>query len=109
MNKYNPSTVVALHEEIESLRQQLADHIKREVMLRDALSLAYTNEGGYHEWKETASSALAATDDLKDVRLCHAEPALYLYQKTGKTLHPSRLEESRKETWEPLYRAWEQK
>jgi len=91
-----------MNETIESLRQQLVamtadrddclalaklnfakclDSQKREVMLRDALSLAYTNEGGYHEWKETASSALAATDDLENVRLCEKEPVCWIHRR----------------------------
>jgi hypothetical protein len=56
--------------ETESLRQQLADSQKREVMLRDALRFyksALTAD-------DVAGVALAATADFSKYVLCHAEP-----------------------------------
>jgi len=99
--------------EIEALRQQLANSQKREVMLRDALSLAYTNEGGYHEWKETASSALAATADLENVRLCEKEPVCWIHRRgnyADASLCPL-CDGDISRGWEQdqLYRAWEPK
>ena len=71
----------ACDEQVVSLRQQLADHIRREVMLRDALHFAHEELRGWHEEATgedynsiEINEALAATADLKDVILCHAEP-----------------------------------
>ena len=102
---------------IESLRQQLADHIKREVMLRDALDRLICMDVAYQRGPvvvaavELAVEALAATADLSGVILCHAEPIAHMYQhdETGRTTFvamPDRMSERR---WYeiPLYRAWE--
>jgi predicted transcriptional regulator len=62
--EYVVSVTRKAKDEIKSLRQQLADHIKREVILRDALR---------HLWNERtpdsldeAGEALAATADLDE-------------------------------------------
>ncbi len=61
----------------ESLRQQLADSQKCEVMLRVALERLVTERraglASLEGW-DAAREALAATADLKDMILCHAEP-----------------------------------
>ena len=68
-----------LKEEIESLRKQLAAHIKREVMLRDAVNAIWDNP----HWKphgmpvvivHQLQEALAATADLDGLILCEKEP-----------------------------------
>jgi hypothetical protein len=71
-------------------QEKLSDHIKREVMLRDAL---------HHLWNERtpdsldeAGEALSATADLEGFRLCNADPVIFSDRQT-----------------EPLYRAWEPK
>lgn len=50
--------------------------------------------------------ALAATDDLSGLILCHAKPAAW---KTVEMLHPPVTEEQRRASDVPLYRAWEPK
>ena len=104
----------ALNEEIESLRQQLADHIKREVMLRDALA-KYRYIADPSDWsKHPADKAISATADLDGLILCEKEPVEFRWklrsngfvQHTEKLLHTSS-----KHLWDitPLYRAWEPK
>jgi len=123
-----PDDIIAAADLIEFLRQQLADHIKREVMLRDALGelVALKNLKDRAEsaedsstnaycgteyatrkpaaWK-SAKEALAATADLKDVILCHAEP---ITLASGVTLNTTKGYIHIR-TGDSLYRAWEQK
>ena len=72
-----------LQDENEALRQQLADHIKREVMLRDALETCEVGDFStghviYPSFDEKlVNEALAATADLSGLVLCDAEPAGY--------------------------------
>ena len=70
----------------ESLRQQLADSQKCEVMLRVALERLVTERraglASLEGW-DAAREALAATADLKDMILCHAEPVAYLDANYG--------------------------
>lgn len=61
-------------EEIESLRQQLADHIKCEVMLREFVKLLRDYIPASAVGNMTMQQALAATADLDGLILCHAEP-----------------------------------
>ena len=62
------------------LENQLADHIKREVMLRDALHDYKWNkdEWGFIKCVTEIIEALAATADLKGLRVCHAKPSAWL-------------------------------
>ncbi len=63
----------ALNEKYESLRQQLADHIKREVLLRVKLSeIAWSNDSKWQS--DCAKEALAVTADLDGLILCEKEP-----------------------------------
>ncbi len=75
-----------LQNENESLRQQLADSQKCEVMLRVALERLVTERraglASLEGW-DAAREALAATADLKDMILCHAEPVAYLDANYG--------------------------
>ena len=63
MNKANPSTVIALNEEIESLRQQLETSQKREVLLRDALDQLLDDMGddGHCVCEAAKQQAIEAT------------------------------------------------
>ena len=65
MSKANPSTVVALNDEIESLRQQLADSQKQVTLLRGLL-LRYRTETppahSPHMICHLVDEALAATE-----------------------------------------------
>ena len=96
---------------VESMRQQLAERDNQVARLREVMTqIADRLDAQQQPFSAQAlREALADTDDLKGVRLCRAEPSLYFYPPTGKTLHPSRIEESRRETWKPLYRALDQK
>jgi hypothetical protein len=72
--------------EVDTLRQQLASREAQIVMLRDVIEKIADNHGAYGPFPEAnnplwgpmaiiaAREALAATADLKDVRLCHAKP-----------------------------------
>jgi len=136
------SDLAAAGQMIESLRQQLAlatqesgayreaqdraceerdDHIKREVMLRDALDYvihdlklrADLNEDdpGVIELGDgalqQAEEALAATADLKDVILCHAEPVGWIGK--GPRDGRGRFIEYGVSALTPFYCAWEPK
>jgi len=109
-------------EEIESLRQQLADTKlvlgqamttvddiqKSNVMLRDAIKFWMQAEGNYDLMKadKKFQEALASTADLKDVILCHAEPVAIVRVESFNTLRW--LVESLPNGTK-LYRAWEPK
>ncbi len=67
------SDLAAAGQMIESLRQQLADSQKREVMLRDVLQF-YMNNGICEPLYHRAQAALAATADLDKFVLCEKEP-----------------------------------
>ena len=66
--------------EADNLHQQLSDHIKREVMLREALETCEVGDFStghviYPSFDEKlVNEALAATADLDCLILCHAEP-----------------------------------
>jgi len=97
------------HKVIAELRQQLADSQKREVMLREALDHVV---GMKHSFVTTklCEAALAATADLKDVILCHAEPRAWNETITGRLATSDDHHRSRfPMCYEPLYRAWEPK
>ena len=89
----------------DELSEQLADSKKQVVMLREALAEQGTDNDDAWILKETA---LAATDDLKDVILCHAEPVGWCG-----TSGVGELIVSKSKVWNflttPLYRAWEPK
>jgi len=85
------------------VEQQLAASQKREVMLRDRLQDALWGETW---WRVEAEKALAATTDLKDVILCHAEPAAIVYRDYGGN---GAILQTELADDEPLYRAWEPK
>ena len=59
---------------ILELESKLSDHIKREVMLRDKIDWLRRYGCKDDLAFRVAQDALAATDDLKGLRLCHAEP-----------------------------------
>lgn len=78
------------------------DHIKREVMLR-AIASDFVKQ--YPMFANRADmQALATTADLKDVRLCHADPFSW---------YSTELDEFRDDEDQyfslPVYRAWEPK
>jgi len=96
--------------EIESLRQQLADSQKQVVMLREALE--------YHQAQtrpiQRTEEALAATDDLDGLILCEKKPFEFRWElrSNGFVQHTEKLLHTiSKDLWDitPLYRAWEQK
>jgi regulator of replication initiation timing len=101
----------AAEQECESLRQQLADefdkrealdneladHIKREVMLRKALYNIKTYADSIDDADNLCEEALTATADLDGLILCDADHVSFLH------------EESLDEYTIPLYRAWEPK
>jgi len=94
--------------EIESLRQQLSDSQKREVMLRTALEDFLKQYP--HMAKGYLLDALAATDDLNDLILCHAEPVAWItpeyftaFSKQGFVVVTHKIAPD----LVPLYRAWE--
>ena len=103
----------------ESLRQQLDDSQKREVMLRQSLSnlLWAASERDkknrirqFDGFMENAREALAATADLKDVILCHVEPRAWNETITRRLATSDDPHRSRfPMCYEPLYRAWEPK
>ena len=94
------------------LEQKLADHIKREVMLRNALE-HYTIGGS--NYSKMAQEALAATDDMKDVILCHAKPSGFEHRSVERPeiqfLEKRSDQNGYRGEWKitPLYRAWEPK
>jgi hypothetical protein len=100
------------------LEEKIADHLKREVMLRDALTVMVRN-GQKQGWNDSYKSdmaqskkALAATDDLDGLILCHAEPVGYGREiiTPGNKISIGWLWlESPKEHYIPVYRAWEPK
>jgi len=109
-----------LKQEIESLRQQLDDHIKREVMLRDALETCEVGDFStghviYPSFDEKlVNEALAATDDLDGLILCDAVEVGWI--GTGPRDRRCEFSESkpansvmRDFNMKPLYRAWEPK
>lgn len=62
MNPTVLDQIVRQQEEIESLRQQISDHIKREVMLRDALKEIrddFDCDSDSHKYGTTCRSCLA--------------------------------------------------
>ena len=101
--------------EIESLRQQLTDSQKREVMLRDAVNAIWDNP----HWKphgmpvvivHQLQEALAATADLENVRLCEKEPVGYdVKTMDGKKMLMRSFCNLVGHKSESLYRAWEPK
>jgi len=107
----------------DELSGQLTDSQKREVMLRDALhaiaiEIATENLSAITVLKKCfrmADEALAATADLKDVILCHANPVAWIGQGleplVPEDLDKLRLQEPGLSTLydTPLYRAWEPK
>jgi len=93
------SVIDCAMQEIESLRQQLADSLKREVMLREALEKCRDQQVVNTTTFQIATKALAASVDLENVRLCEKEPVAWL--NNGEAYpYPEGL---------PLYRAWEPK
>lgn len=94
------------HKEIESLRQQLADSQKREVMLRNALD--YANSilvESYDHVIHSVVKALAATADMKDVILCEKKPVARKISYGSLVFLEGYAELSEGTS---LYRAWEQ-
>jgi hypothetical protein len=99
---------------IESLREQLADCKKQNVMLRGYLEqLACLGNGDQHGnsiGNDIAIKALAATADLDGLILCHAEPCRddgrcqYAIDHGAEGL--GHCPEGK--CCMPLYRAWEQ-
>lgn len=86
-------------EEIETLRQKLADSQKQVILLRDALR---------HLWNErtpdsldAAGEALVATDDMSQYILCEKDPVAW----ENSELYPEIVDHQRRTTDEPLYRA----
>lgn len=71
--------VADLMGDVNRLGQQLDDHLKREVMLRDALHwIACQPASGAIQCR--ATEALADTADLGDVRLCEKEPVGMMHE-----------------------------
>lgn len=114
------------HKEVEELKQQLADHIKREVMLRDGLKRANDLlRISYDYFSPLIREAIAATADLDGLIVCHAEPVAWqTFDGEGGYDYRSyednedyrddyiKRNSSQKfyENWViPLYRAWEPK
>ncbi len=100
------------HKEVEELKQQLADHIKREVMLRDGLKRADDLlTTSYDHVSPLVREALAATTDLDGLILCHAEPVAEVKKHTGSLNDMAIIVWSGKQPAEgtQLYRAWEPK
>jgi len=106
--------------EIESLRQQISDHIKREVMLRDALETCEVGDFStghviYPSFDEKlVNEALAATAELDGLILCEKKPFEFRWElrSNGFVQHTEKLLHTiSKDLWDitPLYRAWEQK
>ena len=96
------------NKEVESLRQQLNDSQKREVMLREVVNrniecIHFEDTGPEAELCVVFSrEALAATADMKDVILCHAEPAAIVYRDYGRN---GAILQTELADDEPLYRA----
>ena len=100
---------MTMREVILEMKQQLSDHIKRKMILRSAIGAWDRAEPDELQAAECGLlKALAATDDLKDVRLCHAEPIGWCG-----TSGVGELIVSKSKIWNflttPLYRAWEPK
>ena len=97
------------HVEIQnSLRHQLHDAIKREVMMRDSLEKLsdFAKVGSLEMY--ISEEALAATTDLDGLILCENNPVgFYLNREEFFDDWYSSVQLSEK--WEPLYRAWEPK
>ena len=111
----------------ESLHQQLADHIKRELMLLEFVQKIKKQTPEKPDYWSSCSQcehnsnegedileALAATADLDGLILCHAEPVRYIYEfkdYAGGTVLSSNLAYEGQVTIAtiPLYRAWEPK
>ena len=94
-------TCATRENEVISLEQAHADHLKREVMLREALTESrreldscqkviwlasdYGFDPAYVKGAQASirktDEALAATADLDGVILCHAEPVAWLHEK----------------------------
>lgn len=99
---------------VESLRQQLSDHLKREVVLREVLKESVTIVGrglSIDVWTK-GQEALADTDDLSVYILCERVPVAFFYEHavTKETVLSRILDdESRKRGWKTtiLYSAWE--
>ena len=105
------------HKEVEELKQQLDGHIKREVMLRYAISWCrkVTVDLDIHD---ALDHALAATDDLGGLILCHAEPIAWqsyhnraMPELSVEFDEPELVKSFNDDVvWKkPLYRAWEPK
>jgi len=95
------------HKEVEELKQQLADHIKREVMLRDKIDW-FRRYGCKDDLAfRVAQDALASTADFSKYVLCHAEPACHVADLASNVR--GRFIEYGVSALTPLYRAWEPK
>ena len=117
--------IEAQGEEIESLRQQLSDHIKREVMLRDALKYSrHQCEGlrvwggmswSYHPFQakrifDACEEALAAATDLDGLILCKKKPTAWCQDVTYEMAPEFAFSWVETQIHDfPLYRAWEPK
>ncbi len=66
----------------DEARQQLAAAQADSIRLREALTGVLWNEN-QDALRDIAREALAATDNLNDVILCHAEPVAYLDANYG--------------------------
>ena len=100
--------------EIESLHQQLSDHIKREVMLLDALKEIrddFDCDSDSHKYGTTCRSclareALAVTADLDGLILCEKKPFARKISYGSLVFLEGYAELSEGTS---LYRAWEPK
>lgn len=126
--------IPAVGEYVAQVEQQLADHIKREVMLRDALEAQVARDKrvsyercfdcdypqkcshatgclGIKDHSPIAKKALAATDDLGGLILCEKEPVAEVKKHTGSLKDMAIIVWSGEQPAEgtQLYRAWEPK
>jgi predicted RNase H-like nuclease (RuvC/YqgF family) len=85
-----------LEEELESLRQQLAESQKQVTMLRGTVSWVKENVTYSRPMNTRLDEALASTADLDGLILCHAHPVFEKWIVSG----------GKKVS---LYRAWEPK
>jgi len=111
----SPETYKTLMEERQETLRELSDHLKREVMLRDGLKRADDLlRTSYDHVSPLIREALATTDDLKDVRLCHAEPVAWIDGGDLRELGNGNDRQyslwcENQDRMVPLYRAWEPK
>jgi hypothetical protein len=110
------STAEMHMDEAESLRNQLSDHIKREVMLRDALETCKVGDFStghviYPSFDEQlVNNALAATDDLDGLILCKKKPTAWCQDVTYEMAPKFAFSWVQTQLHDfPLYRAWEPK